>query len=157
MKSGSKATNAPLDGGGKTLIALCAQPDSVTEGTDATIAVLHVDDDGWRDRATAWIERTRGGIVVHDAGCVDAGRERSGTKRIDCVGAEDDLPTGTDLDFRRDVWAERPEPSCVHCTSNGSVAVAAGVVAAGATDCLEKKPESTRFAITGALRPTGAA
>jgi PAS domain S-box-containing protein len=120
----------------------------VLRNDDASIAVLHVDDEPAISELTAeMLSREDDRFVVERAQRPDEALERLSEGGIDCIVSDYDMPGRTGIEFLeavRDGYGDLP---FILYTGEGSEAVAADAIAAGVTDYLQKETGNSQYTV----------
>ncbi|HKJ59195.1 MAG TPA: PAS domain S-box protein, partial [Halobacteriales archaeon] len=119
--------------------------------SDATIHVLHVDDDeDFTTLSGRFLRRESEALSVEVEPDPAAARDRlvgDDPEAVDCVVSDLDMPGPDGLDLLAAVREARPDLPFILFTGKGSEKVASEAIAAGVTDYLQKSGGSDQFAI----------
>ncbi|WP_226010880.1 response regulator [Halomicrobium salinisoli] len=121
-----------------------AECESPTQSTP--IRVLQVDDDeALAATVTSFLERVSDRITtISETNAVDA-LSRLESTDVDCVVTDYQMPRMDGIELVEAVREEYPDLPCILYTGEGSEAVASDAIAAGATDYLQKRPETEQY------------
>ncbi|HEV7285448.1 MAG TPA: histidine kinase dimerization/phosphoacceptor domain -containing protein [Kaistia sp.] len=101
------------------------------------ISILYIDDD---PGLTRLVQKALGrrGYAVEASPTGESGLERLAAGGIDVIALDHYLPTGTGLDFLRELAAIPDRPPVVYVTASGDTAVIVAALKAGAADYVPK-------------------
>jgi two-component sensor histidine kinase len=101
------------------------------------ISILYIDDD---PGLTRLVQKALGrrGYLVEASSTGEGGLARLALGGIDVIALDHYLPTGTGLDFLRDLGALADRPPVVYVTASGDTAVIVAALKAGASDYVPK-------------------
>ena len=102
-----------------------------------SVSVLYIDDDAGLARL---VQKALGrrGYTVENAATSEQGFARLAAGGIDVIALDHFLPTGTGLDFLRELSAKPIPPPVVYVTGSGETAIAVAALKAGAVDYVPK-------------------
>ena len=116
--------------------------------SDASVRVLHVDDDPEFGSLTAtFLEREDDRLSVETATSTAKGLDLIRELSPDCVVSDYDMPGQNGIEFLERVRNEWPELPFILFTGKGSEEVAGQAVSAGVTDYLQKKSGSEQYTL----------
>lgn len=111
-----------------------------------SITVLHIDDDpDFLDLATDYLEQESDRLSVHPATSPETGLETLKRLDVDCIVSDYAMPNQDGLALLDTVRQNHPNLPFILFTGKGSETVASDAIAKGATDYLQKQPNSNQF------------
>jgi PAS domain S-box-containing protein len=115
---------------------------------DASIRVLHVDDDPeFATMVTEHLKRQDDRIVVETATSAREGLDRLEAGGVDCVVSDYDMPDRTGIEFLEAVREDHSELPFILFTGKGSEEIASEAISAGVTDYLQKDGLTGQYAV----------
>ena len=116
---------------------------------DATITVLHVDDEpDFAELAATFLERLNEDIEVVTETSVEGGLDQlARSTPVDCIVSDYQMPGQNGIEFLEAVREEHPQLPFILFTGKGSEEVASDAVSAGVTDYMQKERGTDQFQI----------
>ncbi|MFC6988619.1 PAS domain S-box protein [Haloplanus sp. GCM10025708] len=116
--------------------------------TDASIRVLHVDDEpAFADMVAQFLQREDGRIDVDTATSATAGLDRLEETDVDCVVSDYEMPAQNGIEFLEAVRESHSDLPFILFTGKGSEEIASDAISAGVTDYLQKKGGTSQYAL----------
>ncbi|MFC6988432.1 response regulator [Haloplanus sp. GCM10025708] len=113
-----------------------------------SIQVLHVDDEpGFAELTAAYLERENDRIEVVTEPSARAGLDALGSRDVDCIVSDHDLPEMDGVEFLEAVREDDAELPFILFTGRGSEEVASRAISAGVTDYLQKGSGTDHYAL----------
>ena len=112
------------------------------------VRVLHVDDEpDFADLAASFLERSDDRFEVIPVTSVSEAFTTIGSKRIDCIVSDYDMPETNGIEFLETVRDRYGEVPFVLFTGRGSEEVASEAISAGVSDYLRKESGTDQFSV----------
>ncbi|WP_132060509.1 PAS domain-containing response regulator [Halorussus amylolyticus] len=115
---------------------------------DATIRVLHVEDDENIAELTAeFLERENDRLDVDTEANPVEGIKRLDDTEVDCIVSDHDMPEKNGIEFLKSVRESYPDLPFILFTGKGSEEVASKAISAGVSDYLQKQARTEQYEI----------